>query len=161
MLTTVVFFSLLSMVFVILLSYAEARDTLSQEVTSQDAIKRCNTEKDCLEVSKLKYENSAIFRLTPFIIPITIAVAGIYFGYAADRRLKAEEARANQIAALTEPRICAYADAFKHLRRTALYFPSVEDASVESPRHALTKDDCVKVGQDLSSWYFGAGRECL
>jgi hypothetical protein len=104
-----------------------------------------------------------------------------------ERRQTTEERAANQFSALIEERARSYAQAYENLSPTALFFPrfdaepnasdpSSDALGLAEPRAVpsqsatpkppqsrskeslqLTKDDCVRMGGQLSSWYFSAG----
>ena len=104
-----------------------------------------------------------------------------------ERRQTTEERAAKQFSALIEDRARSYAQAYEHLNPTAIYFrrfdaePNASDPSSDAlglaesrlapsqsgapkPTQSrsqeslqLTKDDCVRMGGQLSSWYFSAG----
>ena len=106
---------------------------------------------------------------------------------AEERRQTTEERAANQFSALIEDRARSYAQAYANLSPTALFFPRFDgEPNASDPRSdglelaeskpvpsqsptpkpsqsrskeslQFTKDDCVRMGGQLSSWYFSAG----
>ncbi|MBT8409512.1 MAG: hypothetical protein KJN93_07795 [Alphaproteobacteria bacterium] len=115
------------------------------------------TAKTYLEIAKLEWETGP-GRYVSIATPLLVVLVGAGLAAWFDRRLKAAELRFTE---LTSARKDAYAEAFGHLKPTALYFPPAARAETGNQattgRHILTPGDCEKMGAALSDWYFGEG----
>lgn len=110
-----------------------------------------------LEIDKLEWETGVgrIFTIaTPLLVVLVAGGLAAFF----DRRLKAAELRFTE---LTAARQEAYAEAFSHLKPTALFYPPAARAKYgrdpDPERPILTPQDCATMGVALADWYFGTG----
>jgi hypothetical protein len=108
-----------------------------------------------LEIRKLEREVSEV-GIALQLTPLFLLLISLFAGYVINKRLNALKAAEDKFSSLTDERARAYAEVYKSLGPTALFFSPVRDRrGDDSPQ--LTRQDCDRMGHALSTWYFGLG----
>lgn len=128
-------------------------------------------EKRQLEIEKLRLEIERLRADPGFwaalrawidtaVLPIGVLVLGWYLNRQVNAQKKRAEDEARRYNSMVDERLKAYSSAFRHLKPTALFFPSPGESiatSGEQAHQVLTKEVCRQMGENLVKWYFGDG----